>query len=138
MLNLEQFDELRNLKDELIASMLLHDSIKMGWDDTNKWTVVEHPNLAQCDFDDGRKTEIRRRADERRSSPQPFSAEELVKALSFDDACQRSEQRGYVKGRNERIDIEQLSPSFATADETEHRARYRQIFSAPRKSVWDD
>ena len=94
--------------------------------------------LAQCDFDDGRKTEIRRRADERRSSPQPFSAEELVKALSFDDACQRSEQRGYVKGRNERIDIEQLSPSFATADETEHRARYRQIFSAPRKSVWDD
>ena len=35
MLNLEQFDELRNLKDELIASMLLHDSIKMGWDDTN-------------------------------------------------------------------------------------------------------
>ena len=49
MLNLEQFDELRNLKDELIASMLLHDSIKMGWDDTNKWTVVEHPNLA-ADF----------------------------------------------------------------------------------------
>ena len=49
MLNLEQFDELRNLKDELIAAMLLHDSIKMGWDDTNKWTVVEHPNLA-ADF----------------------------------------------------------------------------------------
>ena len=49
MLNLEQFDELRNLKDELIASMLLHDSIKMGWDDTNKWTVAEHPNLA-ADF----------------------------------------------------------------------------------------
>lgn len=49
MLNLEQFDELRNLKDELIAAMLLHDSIKMGWDDTNKWTVAEHPNLA-ADF----------------------------------------------------------------------------------------
>lgn len=49
MLNLEQFDELASMKDELIAAMLLHDSIKMGWDDSNKWTVVEHPNLA-ADF----------------------------------------------------------------------------------------
>ena len=49
MLNLEQFDELSSMKDELIAAMLLHDSIKMGWDDTNKWTVAEHPNLA-ADF----------------------------------------------------------------------------------------
>lgn len=49
MLNLEQFDELALMKDELIAAMLLHDSIKMGWDDTNKWTVAEHPNLA-ADF----------------------------------------------------------------------------------------
>lgn len=49
MLNLEQFDELASMKDELIAAMLLHDSIKMGWDDSNKWTVAEHPNLA-ADF----------------------------------------------------------------------------------------
>lgn len=49
MLNLEQFDELASMKDELIAAMLLHDSIKMGWDDTNKWTVAEHPNLT-ADF----------------------------------------------------------------------------------------
>ena len=49
MLNLEQFDELRPLKDELIAALLLHDSIKMGWDNENKWTVFEHPNLA-ADF----------------------------------------------------------------------------------------
>lgn len=49
MLNLEQFDELKSLKDELIAALLLHDSIKMGWDNENKWTVFEHPNLA-ADF----------------------------------------------------------------------------------------
>lgn len=49
MLNLEQFDELKPLKDELIAALLLHDSIKMGWDNENKWTVFEHPNLA-ADF----------------------------------------------------------------------------------------
>ena len=111
---------------------------KVDINDFDETLAIRSHRITDAELDAARKTEIRRRADGRRSSPQPFSAEELVKALSFDDACQRSEQRGYVKGRNERIDIEQLSPSFATADETEHRARYRQIFSAPRKSVWDD
>lgn len=48
-LNLEMYDELRPLQDEIYAACLLHDCIKFGFDDGNKWTVYDHPNLA-ADF----------------------------------------------------------------------------------------
>lgn len=49
LLNLEMYDELRAFRDEIYAACLLHDCIKFGFDEENKWTVYDHPNLA-ADF----------------------------------------------------------------------------------------
>lgn len=49
LLELEQYSDLKPMRDELICAGILHDSLKAGWNLDNEYTVNEHPNLA-ADF----------------------------------------------------------------------------------------
>ncbi len=46
MLSLEQNHSLRLFKDEIIASLIVHDSLKKGLNEHNMYSLAEHPVLA--------------------------------------------------------------------------------------------
>ena len=68
------------------------------------------------------------------------NAELIAKGLIFEKACAERERKAYLKGRNEKIELEKeaVSNPFKPIPEPEEEKMPNFYFHTPRKSVWDD
>ena len=68
------------------------------------------------------------------------NAELLAKGLIFEKVCAERERKAYIKGRNEKIELEKEAAEhpFKPHPKTEDNKAPDFFFHTPRKSVWDD
>lgn len=93
---------------------------------------IESPSTAEIAIEDETIPEINSPEPEESSTPQPDIATLIAEA----------EERGYLRGRNEKIEIEMRSPAlWETIREPAHKAESEKpqplILNHLRHSVWD-